>query len=258
LTLDTAPSDSPSGLGIRGAPPPGSLGGPLVALASARSGGPLVGRGSDAGAPDLGRGAPLTAPRAVDTAGRAVVRIVPNPPDGKTSPAADGFGFLVDARGYVLTHDHLVRNAKNLKVVLADGRSLPVKQVWRDQLAGVAVLKVDGSRLPAVPLGESSALRVGDHALLVGWTTAAQPLTARATIRATGSATGGNLSIDAPVSAEYAGGPLVDLQGQVVGIATSDGQISGSAIPIDRAKSMLRQAQSASAAQIRSPAQPTR
>src|SRR5262249_51321283 len=104
----------------------------------------------------------------------------------------------------------------------------------------------------------SGALRVGDAAIIVGWPSGPQPpSSARASIRATGSATGGNLALDAPVAAESVGSPLIDLRGQVVGIATTDAQATddrsraGFAIPIDRAKAMLRQALSSDTAQVR-------
>jgi putative serine protease PepD len=238
------------GLSVRGAPPPGSPGGPLVALAAA----PPVG----AGRVDPGRGQPsLTRqPRLADAdaAVRAVVRILAAPPGGGI-PVPAGVGFLVDRRGYILTHDHLIRDAKGLEVALADGRKAPVKQVWRDQLAGVAVLKIEGIGLTTLPLGDSGGLRVGDATIVVGWPTVTPSPTSRAIIRATGSATGGNLVLDAPISAEHAGSPLVDLRGQVVGIATSRGSLvdaspsGGFAIPIDRAKATLRQAQSTATAQ---------
>jgi S1-C subfamily serine protease len=203
---------------------------------------------------DSGRGQPsLTRqPRLVDAdaAVRAVVRILATPPGGGI-PVATGVGFLVDRRGYVLTHDHLIRDAKGLEIALADGRKAPVKQVWRDQLAGVAVLKIEGSGLTALPLGDSGGLRVGDPAIIVGWPTVTSSPTSPATIRATGSATGGNLVLDAPISADRAGSPLVDPRGQVVGIATSNGASSGGgfAIPIDRAKATLRLAQSTTTAE---------
>jgi serine protease Do len=138
-----------------------------------------------------------------------------------------------------------------------------VKQVWRDQLAGVAVLKIEGRDFPTLPLGESGSVRVGDAAAIVGWPMAALATPASATIRATGSATGGNLAIDAPIAMEYVGSPLINARGQVVGIASTgahymDGSVRGGfAIPIDRAKSMLRQAQS-SAAQSRPASSPGR
>ena len=104
-----------------------------------------------------------------------------------------------------------------------------MKQVWRDQLAGVAVLKIDGSGLPTLPLGESGALRVGDAAIVVGGGPTASPSPAggRATVRATGAATGGNLAIDAPIASEHAGIPVIDSRGRVVGIATRRGALHG-------------------------------
>ena len=87
---------------------------------------------------------------------------------------------------------------------------------------------------------------------------------ARATIRATGSATGGNLALDAPVAAGYAGSPPVAQRGHLVGMPTTDNHSmdqaarGGFAIPTDRAKSMLRQAQSTAAAQIRPSTPPVR
>ena len=157
----------------------------------------------------------------------------------------------------MLTRDDLVRDAKTVEIALSDGRKVPVKQVWHDQLTGVAVLKIDGRGLTALPLGDSSALRVGDAAVVVGWPSAAPLRQAR--IRATGSATGGNLAIDAPISMDSDGGPLIDLHGQVVGIAVVEGggaessSRNGSAIPIDRAKALLRQALLPAAAQSQSP-----
>jgi serine protease Do len=161
-----------------------------------------------------------------------------------------GLGFLVDRRGYVVTHAEVVGDATAYDVALADGRKLPVKRVWRDRLTGVAVLKIEGSGLAALPLGESGGLRVGDATVIVGGPSPAQITPLRATIRATGSATGGNLAIDVPISTWFGGSPVIDSRGQVVGIAATDvhsaegSSRGGFAIPIDRAKSILRQAQS--------------
>ncbi len=157
----------------------------------------------------------------------------------------------------MLTHADVIRDGKGLEAALADGRTFAVKQVWRDPLAGVAVLRIDGRDLPALPLGDSNGLHVGDAAALVGWPAASAAPPVSATIRATGAATGGNLAIDAPIQAENVGGPLINARGQVVGIASADahvmdGSSRGFAVPIDRAKSMLREAQASAA-----PARPT-
>jgi S1-C subfamily serine protease len=186
---------------------------------------------------------------------------------GRQSPAPSGppaaprgLGFLVDGRGYVLTHIDVIRDGRGLEAALTDGRTFAVKQVWRDTVAGVAVLWIDGRDLPALPLGESTGLRVGDATALVAWPTASAPPSVGATIRAIGSLTGGNLAIDALIPPEDVGGPLINARGQVVGIASADarfmdGGSRGTVVPIDRAKSMLRQAQASAPAE--SPALPT-
>ena len=190
--------------------------------------------------------------------------MAPAAPSSASSWSPGGSGFLVDGQGYVLTSDRLVGDTKGLQVTLADGRTLPVKQVWRDQLAGVAVLKIDGTGLPALPLGESGEVRVGDAAIVVGGPAAAVSQSGRATVRATGSATGGNLAIDAPIASEYAGIPLIDARGRVVGIAsgevsfTGDNSRGGFAVPIDRAKPLLRRAQASLAPESRPAAPATR
>ena len=127
----------------------------------------------------------------------------------------------VDGVVTVLTHSDVIRDGKGLEAVLTDGRTFTVKQVWQDPLAGVAVLRIDGRGLPALPLGESRALHVGEPTAVIGWPTAAASPPVPATIRATGAATGGNLAIDAPIQAENVGGPLVNARGQVVGIAAA-------------------------------------
>jgi S1-C subfamily serine protease len=196
----------------------------------------------------------------VDEAGPAIVRILGGPADAGRPATPRGLGFLVDQRGYVLTHSDVIRDAKVLQVVLADGRTLPVKQVWRDELAGVAVLRIDGRDLPTLALGGSGGLRVGDPAVVVGRAIASSEPPVSATIRATGAATGGNLAIDAPIATAYVGSPLIDARGQVVGIASTDAHSmngsapGGFAVPIDRAKALLRQAQAqSSVAQVPPP-----
>jgi len=163
------------------------------------------------------------------------------PPD---RPRA-GFGFVVDPRGYVLTHDRVAGNAGMLEVALADGRRLAVRQVWRDRLAGVALLKIDLDGVPALPLGSSAELRVGDRAIALAAPPGSRATPRWVTIRATGAAVGGDLAFDIPLDPASAGTPLLDPRGRVVGIAAtdpgaSDGGAGGRAIPIDRVKPLLR------------------
>ena len=189
------PEKVPSDVGIRGAPPPGSPGGSFAMLASAQ--GIRVSAGVPGRQPGLADGPTPSVVRSPRVGRRA--RDGPDPRHhrrggplgvrrGRAAPgAARGLGFLVDGRGYVLTHSDVIRDGKGLEAALADGRTFAVKQVWRDPLAGVAVLWIDGRDLPALPLGDSTGLRVGDATALVGWPTASAPPSVSATIRATGS-----------------------------------------------------------------------
>lgn len=233
--------------GVPGAPPAGSPGGPLVALAAVSDGAPPGGRTARR-LPGEMTGPRALPPHLVAAAGGATVRLVATRA-GSAAVTEVGFGVLVDARGYVVIPERLLGDSRVLHVRLADGRLLPVERVWRDPLAGAAVLKIAGTRLPALVMGDSSDLRVGDPATLVGWAVAVYPPTIEARIRATGAATGGSVAIDVPVSSDRIGSPLVDGRGRIVAIVTTgESSAGGAAIPIDRVKPMLRQAMASSAA----------
>src|SRR5207249_9495606 len=79
-----------------------------------------------------------------------------------------GSGVIVDPSGLVLTNDHVVRDAEDVKVTLADGRQLPARVLGTTDLYDLAVLKVDGKGLPAAPLGNSDELVVGEWAIAIG------------------------------------------------------------------------------------------
>ena len=218
--------------GVRGTPPSASAPPP----ASADKGG-AAGSGPSQHAPAL-------PPRLVDAARNATVGLLAG--RGGGGVAEIGVGVLVDRRGYVLTPNRLPSEAQTLQVRLADGRRLPVQRVWRDPLAGVAVLKIEGGSLPALAMGDSAALRVGDAATLVYGATAS----AQATIRATGSA----IVIDLPILGDRVGSPLIDESGRMIAISTADeASPRGAAIPIDHAKPMLRQAMTADSARSAAP-----
>ena len=186
--------------------------------------------------------------RMLDVARRAVVRVAAvhqvtgRPGDGERS-SRSGFGFVVSEDGVVLTAGRLVAGATNVAVVLADGRTLPVTTVVLDPLNDVAVLQVKGKRLRAVPLGSSGDMRVGDPLVAID-----DPVAGGAvgTVRATGTATGGDLVTDArPTGRLRAGLPLLNTRGEAVGIVTHTSEAGSDptfafAVPIDRAKRVLR------------------
>lgn len=172
-----------------------------------------------------------------------------------------GSGIIIDAGGHILTNRHVVQDADELVVQLADGREYTASTVGTDANTDVAVIKVEpraGERLPFAQLGDSDALQVGDWVLALG-----NPLGIGLTVTAgIVSAQGRSIGIvggespmtalesfiqtDAAINPGNSGGPLVDLQGHVVGvntaIASRTGYYSGYgfAIPIALANRVAR------------------
>ncbi len=163
-----------------------------------------------------------------------------------------GSGFLVDGGTTVLTNEHVVRGAAKIQVTLADGRQLDAALVGADPAYDVAVLKVEGERLPAVELGEPRSLAVGEWAIAIGnpfgyLLSDARPTVTVGVISALGRDVKSDargvykdmIQTDAAINPGNSGGPLVDADGRVVGVNTfifsrSGGSIGmGFAIPID-------------------------
>jgi serine protease Do len=173
-----------------------------------------------------------------------------------------GSGVIVDPAGVVLTNAHVVRDADEITVTLADGRQLPAKVLGGSATYDLAVLKVDGRNLPVAPLGHSGQLVVGEWAIAIGspfgyLLSDTQPTVTAGVISATrrdikSEATEGGvyknmIQTDAAINPGNSGGPLVNGDGEVVGINTfiftqGGGSIGlGFAIPIDLAKRVLEE-----------------
>ena len=162
-----------------------------------------------------------------------------------------GSGVIFDARGYVLTNYHVIEKAKQIGVVLSDGREFNAQVVGGDYYTDVAVLHVEGEDLPVARLGDSDALEVGGLAVAIG-----NPFGFDHTVTAgVISALGRSLPLDeeqgiylenliqtdAPINPGNSGGALVDETGAVVGINTaiiSEAQGIGFAIPINTARAI--------------------
>jgi serine protease Do len=164
-----------------------------------------------------------------------------------------GSGVIVSADGYVLTNHHVVDGAEEITVELTDGRSFDAKLVGTDAPSDLAVLKIDGNGFPALPLGNSDQVRVGDVVLAVG-----NPMGVGQTVtlgiisaksRATGLGDGSFedfLQTDAPINQGNSGGALVNTRGELVGInsqilSPSGGNIGiGFAIPANMAQNVFQ------------------
>jgi len=165
-----------------------------------------------------------------------------------------GSGVVFDTAGYVLTNDHILGDAKGIKVSLPDGRNFDATLVGRDHRSDLAVIKIDGQNLPALSLGDSSRLRVGETVIamgnglgLAGGPTANIGIvsaTNRSVALPPGPLLGGLIQTDAAINSGNSGGPLVNASGEVVGINTAMTTVAqgiGFAIAIDNAKPIVNQ-----------------
>jgi serine protease Do len=183
----------------------------------------------------------------------------PFPQQGPRVPQeASGSGFLISQDGYIITNNHVVADADEINVVLNDNRNLRARLVGRDPLTDIAVIKIDGERFPAVRLGRSEGVRIGEWVLAIGnpldlGTTVTSGIVSaqgRSLNNLIGQNAGANrrwaiedfIQTDAPINPGNSGGPLVNLRGEVVGvnsaIASPTGLYAGYgfAVPIDLAR----------------------
>ncbi|MBS1806783.1 MAG: Do family serine endopeptidase [Acidobacteria bacterium] len=185
----------------------------------------------------------------------------PNTPKGKEKkgqlvPSGVGSGVIVTQDGYILTNNHVVDGAEKVEVELADKRIFKANVIGTDPPSDIAVIKLDATGLPTVPLGDSTQAEVGDIVLAVG-----NPLGVGQTVtmgiisakgRSTTSGVGRQsyedfLQTDAPINRGNSGGALVNLKGELVGIPSqilspSGGSIGiGFAIPTNMARKVMEQ-----------------
>ena len=149
-----------------------------------------------------------------------------------------GSGFIIDKTGYIITNNHVIDNAEKIMVILFDDTSFEAKVVGKDPKTDVALLKIDPkeTKLKAVKFGDSNMLRVGDWVMAIG-----NPFGFGGTVTAgIVSARGRNLSgsyddyiqTDASINRGNSGGPLFDMNGNVVGINTAIFSQSGGSVGI--------------------------
>ena len=137
-----------------------------------------------------------------------------------------GSGVIVTKDGYILTNNHVVDEADEVKVVLLDGREFTGKVVGKDPKTDVAVLKVDGKDLPFIEMADSDKIEVGDIVLAVGNPFGIGQTVTMGMISATGRATLGLdyedfIQTDAAINPGNSGGALVDADGRLIGINTA-------------------------------------
>ncbi len=163
-----------------------------------------------------------------------------------------GSGFVMSKEGYILTNNHVVENADEIKVKLAGGKEFNGKVVGRDPKTDLALVKIPGdSDLEALKLGNSDDLKVGEWVVAVGSPFGLEQTVTAGIVSAKGRVIGSGpyddfIQTDASINPGNSGGPLINLQGEVVGINTAiiaSGQGIGFAIPINMAKEIASQLQ---------------
>jgi serine protease Do len=179
---------------------------------------------------------------------------------GERSRAGLGTGFVIRSDGVVVTNAHVVAGASRLVVMTRDGRTYPARLLGADETNDIAVLKIDARGLPVAPLGNSDSLLVGEWAIAIGNPYGfvlgnSEPSVTAGVISGVGrnlvergggpSAYFDMVQTDASINPGNSGGPLVNADGEVIGVnssiySTSGGSIGlGFAIPINRARRVV-------------------
>jgi serine protease Do len=187
----------------------------------------------------FGAPAPRQAPAPTPKGKRA-----PQPSDDGTVQRGVGSGFIISQDGYVMTNAHVVSGADEVYVKLSDAREFKARVVGLDARTDVAILKIDGNKLPIATIGKSANTRVGEWVIAIGSPFDLDNTVTAGIISAKARETGDFLPLiqtDVAVNPGNSGGPLINMRGEVVGINSQIYSRSGGymgisfAIPIDEA-----------------------
>ncbi|MFZ4856548.1 MAG: DegQ family serine endoprotease [Desulfuromonadaceae bacterium] len=161
-----------------------------------------------------------------------------------------GSGFLISKDGFIVTNDHVVRDAESIQVKLSNDKVYDAKVVGGDQKTDIAVIKINAADLPVAVLGDSDKLEVGQWAIAIGNPFGLDRTMTVGVISATGRSNMGIetyenfIQTDASINPGNSGGPLLNVYGEVIGINTAivaAGQGIGFAIPVNMAKPVFTQ-----------------
>ena len=178
---------------------------------------------------------------------------VPQPRD-RGARVSMGSGFIISADGYVLTNNHVVDGSDHVTVRLSDRRELDAKVVGTDEQYDIALLKIDATNLPVVSIGDSKIVKAGQWVVAIGSPFGFDHSVTAGIVSAIGRNFGGIeqqyvpfIQTDVPINRGNSGGPLFNLDGQVIGINSQIFSNTGGfmgvsfAIPIDIAMNAVEQ-----------------
>ena len=161
-----------------------------------------------------------------------------------------GSGFIISQDGFIVTNDHVVRDAESIQVKLSNEKVYDARIVGSDQKTDIAVIKINATDLPAAVLGNSDKLEAGQWAIAIGNPFGLERSMTVGVISATGRSNVGIetyenfIQTDASINPGNSGGPLLNVYGEVIGINTAivaAGQGIGFAIPVNMAKPIFTQ-----------------
>jgi len=186
--------------------------------------------------------------------GQFAIPNLPNIPDEQRSEGL-GSGVIVSPEGYILTNNHVVDGATDVEVMLSDRREYKARVIGRDDKADIAVVKIDAGNLPAITIGNSDTVEVGDYALAIGNPFGVGQTVTMGIVSATHRGLGNEIEAyedfiqtDAAINPGNSGGALVNDRGELIGINTaiiahgSEGnQGIGFAVPVNLARNIMDQ-----------------
>jgi serine protease Do len=164
-----------------------------------------------------------------------------------------GSGFIIDKNGFIVTNNHVVEGADEIKVRLADEREYDATVVGRDPKTDLALIKIEGAKdLVPLPVGDSEAQEVGTWVVAIGSPFGLEQTVTAGIVSAKGRIIGSGpyddfIQTDASINPGNSGGPLINMTGEVIGINTAivaSGQGIGFAIPVNMAKDIIAQLKS--------------
>ncbi|MHA3903371.1 Do family serine endopeptidase [Castellaniella sp. WN] len=168
----------------------------------------------------------------------------------RTVPRGIGSGFVISSDGYILTNNHVVDNSNGIFVTMTNGKEYKAKVIGTDARTDIALIKIEASGLKPIPVGDSDKLRKGQWVLAIGSPFGLDSTVTAGIVSAINRDTGDYLPFiqtDVAVNPGNSGGPLINLQGQVVGINSQIVSRSGGfmgislAIPIDEVMRVVEQ-----------------
>ncbi len=161
-----------------------------------------------------------------------------------------GSGFIIDSKGFIVTNNHVIENADQIKVILSNEKEFDAELVGRDPNTDLALIKIkDARKLEPLKFGDSDKLTIGSWVVAIGSPFGLEQTVTAGIVSAKGRVIGSGpyddfIQTDASINPGNSGGPLLNMQGEVVGINTAilaQGQGIGFAIPVNLAKGIIDQ-----------------